>query len=303
MEDVGQHISWGWEIAVYLFLGGLAAGTLCAVAIINLVTGERFKNTIRFGAWFGAIALAVGVSFLLLESGVPFRALILYQSFVNFNSWMALGAWLLLIGIFIYAVYALSCTDWVTRKVRPLLKIRTVLAIIVVPLSVSIAAYTGVLLSVLWARPFWNTWFLPALFTVSAFDTGVALVTAYATLREFKEGVARLKRILEASIVILVALEGTILGFYLGTMLSSDSEAAVLSAQVLTEGSQSQYFWFIVIGLGLAIPFLASILLLIRSNLAQKTKYILPVVGVLSCLAGGFTLRLVILAAGLPIYT
>jgi len=302
MEEIGQHISWGWEIAVYLFLGGLAAGTLCAVAILNLATGERFKNTVRFGAWAGVVALAVGVSFLLLEVGVPFRALVLYQSFVNFNSWMVLGAWLLTIGLFIYAVYALSCTDWVTSRVRLLLKLRTILAIIIVPLSISIAAYTGMLLSVLWARPLWNTWFLPALFTVSAFDTGVALVTAYATLCEFKEGVARLKRILEASIVILVILEGTILGFFLGTMLSSDSEAAVLSAQVLTEGSQSQYFWFIVVGLGLAIPFLTSILLLIRSNLAQRTKYILPVVGVLSCLAGGFTLRLVVLMAGLPIY-
>ena len=303
MEEIGLQTTWGWEIAVYLFLGGLAAGTICAVAIINLATGERFKNTVRFGAWAGVIALAVGTLALLIEVGKPFRAIVLFRSFVNFDSWMALGAWFLIIGLLLYGLYALSWTGWIAERISPLLRWRTILSILVIPISLGIALYTGVLLGVLWSHPLWNTWLLPSLFTASALDTGVVLATAYATLRESSEGAVHLKKALEVSTVALIALEGTILGSYLGTMLSSDSEAAALSAQVLTTGSLSQYFWVIVVGLGLAVPFLVSLVLIIRSDIARRTREIFPMLGIISCLAGGFTLRLVVLLAGLPILT
>jgi len=291
--------TWGWEIAIYLFLGGLGAGALCAVAIINLATGERFKNTVRFGAWASVIALAVGTLALLLEVGNPFRAIILFQSFVNFGSWMTIGAWLLLGGILLCGLYALSWTDWVTTRFRPLLKWRTILAIIGIPLCLAIAIYTGVLLGVLPFRPLWNTWFLPALFMASALDTGVALVTAYATLRESSGGVVHLRKVLGISTVILIALEGTILGCYLQTMLSGSGVAA-LSAQVLTTGALSLLFWVIVVGLGLAVPFLVSLMFLIRSGLAESSKAVLSMLGIVLCLVGGFILRFVVLSAGLP---
>ena len=304
MEIVLQT-NWSWIIAVYLFLGGLAAGTLFTVSILNLMTRDRFKNTICFGAWAGVIALVVGVVALLLEVGVPFRAIVLFKSFVNLNSWMTIGAWLLIVGILSSGLYALSYTDWVTTRFKFLLKWRTILAAILIPISLGIALYTGVLLSVLWARPIWNTWFLPTLFTLSAIDTGVALVTAYIILREpkTKEGITRIKKALEIATAILVILEGTILGSYLGTMLASGSEVASTSAQVLTSGSLSLPFWIIIVGLGLAVPFLVSLVSIIRSGLAQKTWGILPLVGILSCIAGGFTLRMLILLVGLPIYT
>ena len=294
--------TWGWEIAVYLFLGGLAAGAICAAAILNLATGERFKNTIRFSAWASVIALVVGVSLLLLEVGLPFRAIVLFKSFVNFDSWMTVGAWLLIGGVLIYGVYALAFTGCVTRRLRFLQRWRTILAIIVIPLSLAIAAYTGVLLSVLWARPLWDTWFLPALFTASALNTGVALVAAYANLRESGEKAASLRKALEISAVSLIALEGTILGCYLASMLSG-SEVAALSAQVLTTGELSLLFWLIVVGLGLAVPLLVSIILIIRSDIARKTRGVFPMLGILLCLGGGFTLRLLVLSAGLPILT
>jgi formate-dependent nitrite reductase membrane component NrfD len=216
---------------------------------------------------------------------------------------MAFGAWFLFIGIIIYGIYALSNTKWVTNKLKFLLKCRTALAVIIIPLSLGIAIYTGLLLGVLYSHPLWNTWLLPVLFTVSALDTGVAFVTGYAVLGEsrLKEGLDRLKRVLEVSTVTLIVLEGVILTIYLTTVASLGGVAAA-SVEILTSGTLSQLFWILLIGCGLAAPLLISTLLLLRHNLAEKTWDFLPMLGVSLCLVGGFTLRYIILMAGLPIY-
>jgi formate-dependent nitrite reductase membrane component NrfD len=216
---------------------------------------------------------------------------------------MAFGAWFLFIGIIIYGIYALSNTNWITNKLKFLLKMRTVLAIIIIPLSLGIAVYTGLLLGALYSHPLWNTWLLPTLFTISAFDTGVAFVIGYAVLGEsrLKEGLDRLKRTLEVSAVTLIVLEGIILTTYLTTVASLGGVAAA-SVEILTSGALSQLFWIILVVCGLAIPLIISAVLLIRHDLAEKTWDVLPMLGVSLCLAGGFTLRLVILMAGLPIY-
>jgi formate-dependent nitrite reductase membrane component NrfD len=302
METVLQT-NWGWEIAVYLFLGGLSAGILCVVAIINLVTKDRFKDTIRFCSWAGVVLLAIGVFLLLLDVGLPMRAIMLWQSFVNLGSWMAFGAWFLFIGIIIYGIYALSNTNWVTNKLNFLLKCRTALAVIIIPLSLGIAIYTGLLLGVLDTHPLWNTWLLPVLFTVSALDTGVAFVIGYAVLGEsgIKDRVARLKKILEVSTVALILLECVILTIYMSTVASAGGVAAA-SVGILTSGTLSQLFWVLLIACGLAVPLLISALLLIRRDIAEKTWEFLPLLGVSLCLVGGFTLRYIILMAGLPVY-
>jgi len=303
--EIVLQTNWGWLIGVYLFLGGLAAGALFVVSILNLSTGDRFKNTIRFRAWAAVVALILGVLSLLLEVGVPLRAMILTSSFVNFNSWMAVGAWLLILGILCSGLYALSNTDWIITRFGFLSKWRSILAMILIPLSLGIALYTGVLLSVLWARPVWNTWFLPTLFTLSALSTGLALICAYFILRgpKTEKSVAHVKRLLEITASILVVFEGAALGGYLGSMSASDIEVASRSAEVLTSGSLSLPFWIIIVGLGLCLPLLVSLVLVIRGDLAQKTWNILPMVGILSCMAGGFTLRILVLLIGLPIYS
>jgi formate-dependent nitrite reductase membrane component NrfD len=303
MEDIVLQTHWGWQIAVYLFLGGLAAGTLCVSAIINLITKDRFKNTIRFGAWSGTILLIIGVLLLLIDTTMPMRAILLWQSFINLDSWMAFGAWFLFVGIVIAGLYALSSTGWVTRIFKFLKKLQPVLAVIVIPISIGIAIYTGILLGVLVSHPLWNTWLLPALFTVSALDTGVALVCGYATLRESKEQgrVDTLKKTLEISTVIFIILEAIVLSIFL-TAVSSSCDVANASVQILISGALSAYFWILLIGCGLAIPLIVSILLLVNHKLAERTRNIVPILGIVLCLVGGCTLRFLILLAGLPVH-
>lgn len=184
MGEVVLQSAWGWQIAMYLFLGGLGAGSLLVAGIVSIKTKGGMPKTVRFGAWAGVICLIVGVLLLLSEVTMPLRAVILWQSFSHFGSWMTIGAWLLVVGIAVSGVWALSLTDAVTAKVKFLRSWALPLSWAACVMGVCIAAYTGVLLSVLDAHPLWNTPLLPVLFTVSAIDTGVALVALYGSLRK-----------------------------------------------------------------------------------------------------------------------
>jgi len=303
---VGLQTTWGWLIAVYLFLGGLGAGAFVAGAIVSLVTGERFKSTVRFAAWTSAIAIAVGVLMLLIHAGKPFRALVMFNSFDNLSSWMAIGAWLLFGAILFNGLFALLWTDkvlnWLSAHwnwaFRSRKVFRVILAVLGIFINLGVAVYTGVLLGVLPFRPLWNTWWLPALFTASALDTGVGIVTGYATLGERAEGAKKLRIVLEGCIIALIAIEGTVLYLYLSNMLKGSPDL-VRSVELLTKGGLSGFFWALVVGMGLAIPLLICITQL-SGLLKKRAAFIVPLIGLTSCLIGGWTLRFLVLSAGLP---
>jgi len=302
----GLQTTWGWLIAVYLFLGGLGAGAFVAGAMVSLTTGERFKSTVRFAAWTSAIAIALGVLMLLIHAGKPFRALVMFNSFDNLNSWMAIGAWLLLGAILFNGLFALFWTDkvlnWVGARWKfPVEKrkvFRVILAVLGIFINLGVAVYTGVLLGVLPFRPLWNTWWLPALFTASALDTGVGIVTGYATLGERAEGAKKLRIGLEVFIIALILIEGAVLYLYLSNMLKAGGEV-VRSVELLTQGALSIPFWVMVVGMGLGIPLLICITQL-AGLLKKKAAFFVPLFGLLSCLIGGWTLRYLVLSAGFP---
>jgi formate-dependent nitrite reductase membrane component NrfD len=295
---------WSWLPAVYLFLGGLAAGTFCAVALIGLIGGERFRATVRFGAWASAVCAAFGSLILLLDVGQPLRAVVLFRSFVNLDSWMARGAWLLFGAIALDGLYALLWTDrslqWLHKVLKPFAERvaawRVLLALVGIPVSLGVATYTGILLGSLPFRPFWNTWILPALFVASALDTGLGLVTIYASVREQAEGVKTLRTVLEQCIIMLILVEGSVLAYYLSTMQNGAPEAAQ-AAQAVTSGILSPMFWVVIVGLGLALPLLVCLGQL--SGLLTRVRFA-PFVAISGCLLGGFALRFVVLSAGLP---
>jgi formate-dependent nitrite reductase membrane component NrfD len=300
----GLQTTWGWLVAVYLFLGGLGAGCFVATAMVALTTGERFKATVRFGAWLSAITIAAGVLVLLLDVGKPFRAIVLFNSFGNLNSWMALGAWLLFGAILFNGLFALFWTEpvlkWVGGRVKLLEEkrkvFRAILAVIGIPVNVGVAIYTGVLLGVLPFRPFWHTWLLPALFTASALSTGSVCLAAYEHLRDGGKRVNGLVRAIGAFHLTLILVEVGIWVYYLRTMLNGAPDMAS-SARILVSGALAPVFWIVVIGLGLAIPFLVHTMQLSR---VVKLPQVIFVLSIVTALVGGWTLRFVVLSAGLP---
>ncbi len=311
MEQVMLQTQWGWPIALYLFLGGLGAGTLLVTALIDL----KFKalaKTVKWGAWAGVACLAVGTLLLLIDVTMPFRAIVLWQSFSNLGSWMAIGAWLLGIGIVLGGIWALASTF------EKLAGLRKPFRIIVMVLGVCIAAYTGILLSVLAAHPLWNTPLLPVLFLVSAVDTGVALTVIISAVFD-KADPARetVITLLEKATVVLIAVEAVVL-IALLALVATGSETGAASVGILTTGALAVPFWVLFVVVGLLVPAVVAFMAGKGAKKdaaavapaegeeaaaeAPKKKAPLGLIGATCCLIGGCALRFLILMAGIPVW-
>ena len=305
---VELQTTWSWLPAIYLFLGGLSAGAFLTVSILRLVKPDRFKKTVTGGVWTAVAALAIGLLALVSEVEKPFQAMILFKSFVNGSSWMTIGAWLLLVTFVVFVLSALFTTDkladWLGKVCKPFGRARAginkVLAIVGIPCSLAVAAYTGVLLSAAPAIPLWNTWLLPALFTVSALDTGVAAVSVFAAVLEKDEDAHGLRTALEWTVLCLVAIEAVVLAAFLTTMQGSGADE-VLASGLLVSGPLSMQFWALVVAVGLVGPFLAALVQVATAKRKKDAALVpaVPVGGAACALVGGFTLRFLVLAAGL----
>lgn len=294
---------WGWQPALYLFLGGLSAGAFLTVSILRLAKPGEFYKTVRGGVWVAAAALALGLLALISEVEKPFQAMMLWRSFVNGSSWMAIGAWLLLVSFIVFVLSALFTTDKVAEALRlkeePRRKANKVLAIVGIPCSVAVAGYTGILLSMAPAVPLWDTWLLPALFTASALDTGVAAVMLFAVIAERDEGAPAMRRVLELAVICLVALEAIALIAFVASR-SGAGDAAASSVNILTGGALQVPFWGLFVAVGLVVPLAAALIQVLAAKRFDNElmRVAIPVGGSACALVGGLTLRFLILLAG-----
>ena len=258
----------------------------------------KFTKATAVAAWAAVACLGVGLLMLLADVSEPMRALLLWQSFSHFGSWMTIGAWLLFFGVICAGVWALAATVAAVKGEAPKAKkLVRGLAPVAIVFGVCIAAYTGILLSVLKAHPLWNTALLPVLFTVSAIDTGIALsaiilVTCAKGEEEKEEVHARLERwtvvLVIAEIVVLVGLL---------VVVGTGSTTGASSIGLLVGGPLAIPFWAFVV-LGLLAPGAIAIL----GSRKESAKPALGILGNALCLAGGCALRFLILLAGIPVW-
>lgn len=312
MGEVVLQTQWGWQIAVYLFLGGLAAGTLFVSGLIEVKRPGAFAKTICIAAWAAVVSIAVGLLMLLADVSMPLRALMLWQSFSHLGSWMAVGAWLLFFGIIAAGVLAIAATVALKKPEAGIAKAVRPLSYAAMVFGVCIAAYTGILLSVLVAHPLWNSALLPVLFTVSAFDTGIALVAAIVALAEKgNDAASGLLAKLERWTCILVAAEVVVLAALL-VIVGVDGETGAASVHLLVAGALAVPFWLVFVVVGLLVPGAIAFSAMRKtakpeddaaeSGKDAAPKHGLGLAGNICCLIGGCALRFLILFAGLPVW-
>ena len=303
---------WGWQPALYLFLGGMGAGAFIAAAALYLMDKKQLTRSICISMWAALASLAVGLLLLLSELVFPVRGLMMWQSFSHFSSWMTLGAWGAFLAMVVFFVSALLAMPKVSSKLAEKWelyqkkghKVRRVLAIVGIVLGAFVAFYTGMLLSSVPGVPLWNTLLLPCLFTVSALDTGVALVeiiTIIVTRASDEELPERTRVVIERFVIVLVVVELMVMAIFLSVMMAGDvrtasGSTAVLSAEQLLSGLLAPYFWVMVIAIGLLLPLVVAI-----AGLALKRKgmEVAMALGALGALIGGCELRFLILSDGI----
>lgn len=286
-------LPWGLYIASYLFLGGAAGGAF----IIGALQDLRNKGTrvAAFAGFTSFAAIVMGLVFLLIDLGNPTIALNAFNQ--PFTSVMAFGTWIIsgfAIVSIIYTSFFIGRFPW-SKSVRA----RKFFAGLGMILGFVTMYYTGLLLGVIIAKPFWSQALIPVLFTVSGASTGIALVEIAPKLvasRNRPDLEDETKGLASAD-VLLMGLE-TFLVVSLLYLLYNSTVASTQAANTWLTGSLSLDFWAGFVAIGLAIPFLlyAGVLTVWKRSI-RPSAIVTALAGVL-VLAGGLVLRYIVLGAG-----
>ena len=282
--------AWQGLLPLYLFLGGLGGSTLALAAWLDVLAPKRYRRTVRPCAWSALLFLILGVIILLADTGTPFRALLLWNSFSNPTSWLTIGAWTLaaaLCGNLALSLVASCCAP--RRSI-----LRSILGVAVKKKSGGPNNNTpGVLLMTSSAIVSWNTVLVPALFVLSSLNSGTAFVSCIYRLKE-KAKRARRMTAWNGLTVFLTTAESVVTGLYL-SWLATSSPATLPAAQLLIDGVLSLPFWLFVVGAGLVIPWAIALIGLLR----HKDPKWLVILSAICTLIGACALRFLILAIGL----
>ena len=292
MVDPSLHV-WGWEIPVYLFLGGWVAGSMIIAGYFarrGRPPGTGSVSSVL--PWLSLVLLSLGMGALFLDLE---HRLYVWRMYLTFQpaSPMSWGGWILILVYPVLLLGALASIPPDLLSGRPAIaglaaRLRNPvtagrLGTISVIAGVALGVYTGILLSSLGARPLWASAALGPLFLVSGLSTGAAF--AHLVARDPGEQ-ASLLRADNVFLVVELALIGLIL---VGLLTASAVHAN--AAQLLLGGPYTAVFWVLVVGLGILLP-------LTLQTLMASHRIPHTVIAPLLVIGGGLALRFVIVSAG-----
>ncbi len=270
------HLAYDWMIVTYFFLGGVSAGAYLFSVAANYWMKE-FKHLARKSAILSLIALGVGMLFLFVHLGQPFRAWRVLASF-NPRSPLSWGVWFLNIFMFVDLIYIallLKARDDAAKK----------LAYLGIPFAILSATYTAMLLAQAPGRILWHTALMPVLFLNGAIISGTALVMLFSATSQNAQLLSKVGKF----VAWLVILELGMITAELIILLNGGTES-VAAARFLLSGKFGLLFLGVEVFLGAVVP--VAILLRNRSSvLMQAVASFLILIGIL-------TMRFVIVIGG-----
>lgn len=285
---------WHWPISVDVFFGGLAAGLLFFAALFYLLGKEKeMPSAVKIAPIVAPIGISIALLCLFYDLTHKLYFWQLYTTF-RLESPMSFGSWVLM---FITPLSFLWVFSYV-RELFPKLNYkyeflvtieqfaitnRRIMAILLLPLSISLGIYTGLLLSAFNARPLWNNAILGPLFLTSGMTTAAAVIIYFA--KNSAERMLFNKIVMGFIVVQLFLLSHMLLGYYAGT------EIQLEAVQIIMGGSFTFAFVGVVLIAGLLIP----LILELFTFQGYKIPVYLPV---LLILIGGLVFRFVMVDGG-----
>ena len=291
--DPSLHI-WGWEIPVYLFLGGMVAGMLVISGYFLFTGRHKSANCSCFYMpIMSFILLSLGMLALFLDLEHKLYVWRLFTTF-EITSPMSWGSWILVL------LYPLILVNMILRppeilvakfpkiqelstKMNDNVKLLKNIGVLNMLLGGSLGLYTGVLLSSLGARPLWSSSVLWLLFLTSGLSAAAAFIHMVAKEKYERELLAKADNGFLVFELFVFAM------LFVG--LATSSRAHADAAMILINGPYAAVFWVFVIGLGLVIPL---IIQLLAVNHKIKHTPVAPIMVII----GGLILRFVIVSAG-----
>lgn len=289
--------AWGWEIPVYLFLGGMAAGVMILATLLLARPGAR-SPALRWLPFAAPALVTVGMLALFLDVEHKLYVWRFYLAF-RWSSPMSWGAWILLLVYPVSLLVALASLDdaqagWLASRLGRAGRLveaaramaqRHAAGLRVASLGVGtgLGLYTGVLLSTLAARALWSSALLGPIFLVSGLSTGAALLMLFPVNSEERHLLARWD-------LWAIGVEAVLLALFL-VGLASGTATGQAAAGLLLGGPFTAAFWSLVVVAGLTLP--ALIELLEGHRLLRVTPSAPALV-----LVGGLALRWILVSAG-----
>ncbi|MFZ1289543.1 MAG: NrfD/PsrC family molybdoenzyme membrane anchor subunit [Melioribacteraceae bacterium] len=285
---------WGWEIPVYLFLGGMVAGMMLISGYFLFKGRQTEENcSCYYLPFMSSILLTIGMVALFLDLEHKLFVWRLYTTF-QITSAMSWGSWILVL------VYPILAVNMILRPPKFLMNkfpilgewkkylinkpvLLKYLGVITMFFGAGIGLYTGVLLSSLGARPLWSSAILWMLFLISGLSGAAAFVHVIAKDIYERELLAKADNAFLIIELFVIAL------FIIG--LKTATEVQAQAADLLLTGQFAPSFWVFVIGIGIIIP-------LIIQLLAVNHKISHTALAPLMVIIGGLILRFIIVAAG-----
>ena len=285
---------WHFPISLYLFLGGMAAGIIFFASLFTLLKREKEVQTaIKPAMIIVLFALSIGLIALFYDLTHKLYVWRLYTT-IRLESPMSWGAWVLLfvtIGSFLWVFSYFSelfpnwniKMQWFKNLELFLIKHRKKMALILLPLSLILGIYTGILLSAFNARPLWNTAILGPLFLVSGLSTGAACIILFSKNHLERKLFSKID--LALIFIELALIIHMIMGMYAGSAVQLEA------LDIIMGGEYTLMFFGFVIILGLIFPAILEGIEL----LGYKVPVVIPA---LMILVGGLIFRMVMVEAG-----
>jgi len=298
--DPVLHV-WGWEIVLYLFLGGIVAGIFVLVGALEFASGEKPRShPLRLMPFVALGLLSLGMLALWLDLAHRFWAWRFYAAFRP-TSPMSWGAWILVLIYPAGLLLGLGGLDdgqrgWLRAKTpRFLLALleklvawgdawRRPLLFLNVVMGVGLGLYTGLLLGTMPSRLAWNSAVLGPLFLASGVSTGAALLLLLTLDEGERKTLVRWDAVAIGAEIILIGL--LFVGF------ATSGETGRYAAGLFLGGPYTAVFWSLVFVMGLLVP-------LVIEGLEARRHLPFVVLAPVLILAGGLALRWILLSAGL----
>jgi formate-dependent nitrite reductase membrane component NrfD len=293
---------WKWEIAIYLYLAGMGAGsfvfgigTLWAFGPSARVTVFGFPiDAASLALLWGPVLVAVGAPFLILDLGIKRRFLYaclnpgsswVARGFAILSSFIVLGGIVFLVSVLFPEIPPRIPTLWGALKILSVL------------LALGTAIYTGILLKSVKYIPIWNSPLLPVLFLASALSTGsmAVILSEMGTSLLLPRGGGTFFLLSQRALPleqVLVLIEAVILALYLYSRYRAKDQGEA-SVRLLLSGRLRSLFWGGIVLIGFVFP----LLLEYTYSCCPDYPVLLFTTGLL-LLCGGFFLRLGVLASG-----
>ena len=184
VTGLSRDVTWGFYIAQFTFLVGVAASAVMVVLPYYLHDYKAFGKITILGEFLAVSAVVMCTTFIFVDMGQPTRIanVFLHPSPRSLMFWDTVS----LLGYLLLNVLISHVTLSSERKsMAPPRWIRPVI-ILSIPWAISIHTVTAFLYSGLAARPFWMTAILAPRFLASAFSSGPALLILLCiVLRKF----------------------------------------------------------------------------------------------------------------------